>query len=155
TRPCCNFKGNLSRVDKSLLEMINSKEFNELKDIMKNDPTKEIPGCKPCYQKENLNLTSLRHWFDSEWTPKLNKFETKLLSLNLTFSNECNMRCRMCNGHVSTKWHSDYALVNPTFKSRNYKIDLNLICQKEAYEYIEEIKIVGGEPFISKEHELF
>ena len=108
-----------------------------------------VIGCQKCYdeeengQKSHGRLYTERHYRLSSGVLK---------GVNIAFSRECNLACRMCHPAFSTKWDSVWSKLHPNEKKINietlpfeYK---NIISHEETLKNVESWDIVGGEPFI-------
>jgi MoaA/NifB/PqqE/SkfB family radical SAM enzyme len=85
--------------------------------------------------------------------------EMKLVYWDFRFSNLCNMKCRMCGGHLSSMWVADedkiyhrVSKANPVVNVADNSIDNIYKILNENMEYVEEIYFAGGEPLIMDEH---
>tara|TARA_A100001201_G_scaffold131337_1_gene117480 strand:- start:1155 stop:2423 length:1269 start_codon:yes stop_codon:yes gene_type:complete len=181
--PCCEFENSLQyqsnkikipQVEKpydgpvvSLTGSFNSEYFKEIRKEMLEG---KIPaGCERCTKKENIGVGSYRQWANENFNNPKNPLKelhieqdlNEVRGLDISFSNECNLTCRMCGPSYSTKWSSVYgkfeSLYNkewsrPTNYLGTWKVNTDNISKFTKLEYV---KIMGGEPFISKEHDSF
>lgn len=71
----------------------------------------EISGCNVCYVEENLGKTSLRQRYNNLYSSyKNNIFDLNYENIShydLSMSNKCNQKCRMCGPEFSTAWFKD------------------------------------------------
>jgi hypothetical protein len=111
-KPCCMF--NLDPTDNEKYlgneDMFQSDTFENIRtNIRSNIP---VSGCSRCYHQDKMSGDSYRTIFlkrykdttGVDFTPP-NKGE--LVFLEISFSNICNNRCRMCSPVYSTNWYSD------------------------------------------------
>ena len=96
----------------SLSSIWKSQAFSLARNKMLNN--QEVnPNCSGCYQLEKLGVESKRQKFNR----KRLKFyghnvchdllfneEQKILELDISFSNNCNLNCIMCNSEYSSSW---------------------------------------------------
>ncbi|MCS7316872.1 MAG: twitch domain-containing radical SAM protein [Candidatus Dojkabacteria bacterium] len=160
-KPCCRFE--YEKFDK----ILNLDNF-EVNDIFYSEfykKTREkmlkgekIDGCKRCYEEEESGKKSLRQRYNDssyikiEETVDLNK--PKIKWIELSFSNNCNLKCRMCDSRYSYKWYDEEKeIFGKTFiKNKRSYVNLNKIL-KIIDDNIVHIKFTGGEPFLIKEYE--
>ena len=165
-----NTMGNLSK--NTMEEIWNSNRYKELRTQLLNN---EKPNsCTKCYEQEDNGITSFRqnannmfrHYIDKAVnnTNKDGSYdEMKLVYWDFRFSNLCNMKCRMCGGHLSCMWvadenkiyhrrRPDVSKANPVVNVADNSIDNIYKILNENIEYVEEIYFAGGEPLIMDEH---
>ena len=120
--------------------------------------------------KEAITLANVNQYFKEDGL--LNEMP---ISLDLRFTNMCNMKCIMCNSKYSSLWYEDEVKLNGldyfSMGSKSYKLyqdngvykadipvwhdspiwweKFNLIKHK-----VKHIYITGGEPFIIKGHDV-
>lgn len=98
------------------------------------------------------------------------------ISLDLRFSNKCNMKCIMCTPYYSDMWYEDWIKISgrDNFKSGTnlikikqengkYKADVSETPWHESEKWFEQLQLIknrlrhiyitGGEPFVNKGHE--
>lgn len=174
--PCCmaDSSSPLTKVEEhfSLLDMMNSEKFNELRLRMLNDQPSDI--CKRCYDVELFGTWSLRQSFNTNYGIKnlpqvaltnadgsLNKFE--LQYMDIRFSNICNMKCRSCGPSCSSQWAIEYrdrygeARLRDRFGLEKIVVSSNengSFWQKLKPHLLEvnEVYFAGGEALITPEH---
>ena len=167
-QPCCHFDrksfaGNLT--DSKLKDIWNSEAFRNVRKKMLSGELP--PGCWECSELDKKGTASLRvrsnwkylakHWeivkkTDAEgWLPEL-----RTASLNLRFSNKCNLRCRTCGPSNSTAWYSDAKLLGQKVPGRVLSVefsDRSFLEQIGPYLHkLESVHITGGEPLMLDEH---
>jgi|ETNmetMinimDraft_17_1059902.scaffolds.fasta_scaffold00101_14 sulfatase maturation enzyme AslB (radical SAM superfamily) len=178
--PCCNadtVAKHLGLTKKEAYEYsLESKTYKEwfndpfMKDLRQQFIDGKRPAiCKVCWDSEDVGAESYR-------TNILSKFEIKdplnptIQYLDLKFSNECNLACRMCDYHSSNQIGKDMA----EFEKRGWELPLNWERSPQQDKRIDEnfirgysddvlheidsfipdlryLKVTGGEPTISKQ----
>lgn len=174
--PCCMADSskpltNLTEHD-TLLDMMNSEKFKELRLNMLNDIPSDI--CKRCYDVELFGTWSLRQ---SQNTVRgianldqvnatnddgsIDKFELKYMDIR--FSNICNMKCRSCGPSCSSQWASEYRerYGEARLKSR-FGLEKIVVSNNDDGSFweklkphlldVDEVYFAGGEALITPEH---
>lgn len=168
---CCithmnNVAGNLK--DNTMDEIWNNDHYKKLRlDLLDG---KQPESCSKCYEQEDKGIRSFRvnaNWtFDHHLFPKaeetnpdgsLDKMD--LIYWDFRFSNLCNMKCRMCGGHLSHLWHEDEKKVYKKTSEKTAVVHVNDFSTQDIKEVIdsnlhvvEEVYFAGGEPLIMDEH---
>jgi radical SAM protein with 4Fe4S-binding SPASM domain len=180
-KPCCRFvmpKGvrNNIKGDKSLQEVFlgdhQSKLRNDLANGIRN------PGCVKCWQEEDGGKKlSLRQNYNRTigdigyLHEDLEKHNPKITWLELSFSNRCNLSCRMCGPYYSTNWFKDWKHVKryvigskyPSHSITDEQIDevvktsnkdnvIDISKLDFALPHLRHLKMTGGEPFLVPEY---
>jgi len=167
-RPCCNSESyfKINDNDVSIIDAFHSKEMEEIRIAMKDE--KEHPACSVCYDREKNNGLSFRHTYTQD---KFKNFvnkrqDEKIEYLDIRFDNSCNLMCRMCDpssSNLLADTINEYKKNNlqipnhwkkfENFKQKNNEEIANLRKQYviEVLPGIKELKVTGGEPFISKD----
>ena len=167
TSPCCMMT-NDNRNDliysdtlknQTPLEIFNSDKFQELRIDLENGIRNK--NCNICWNKEDNNIES--HRLNSDGFN-----ENNLVSVDVTLSNLCNLRCRMCQPSNSHSLRKDYMkmkslnLLNDFRKTtKTYYVSEEEIVldNTKSYQYkwllenTDKIKLIrasGGEPFYDK-----
>jgi len=151
--PCCFFRWEETPADMTLdyPDLFNSHPFmKQIREDLRED--KPIAGCSKCYEAEELTGKSMRldYLADTKLglsTTPPEKEELKYVDLSL--SNVCNNKCRMCSYELSTSWYSDT-------KKLGVEIPRGLIKNGnplEGYDLskLTYIKMIGGEPLMEQE----
>lgn len=128
--------------------------------------------CKSCWQKEDLNITSLRNNFiikyqqSGIWNNFLANMDKKRdypLELDLKLGNYCNFSCRMCSSYSSSSYATEFKKIY-----KDTGIDYGIDSHEKKYiqdkwylkkEFIDKIKefiengtrhlkFTGGEPLM-------
>lgn len=150
-KPCCRYK--LDKEDYldgslrgSIEEAFQGKTFEKIRNKMIKG--ERLTGCQKCYDEEETGQKS----HGRVYTEYFNFTPGVLKGVNIAFSRECNLACRMCHPDYSTKWDSVWRKLHPDKKSirtkysHNFK---NIVSQKDTFKNVEIFDIVGGEPFIN------
>ena len=158
--PCCIYDWN-SPVDNinrnGLSGAWNSDKMRELRlRMLKNQPSE---GCAKCINYDKQGIISYRHKFNTEYNHHYDLVQTthedgtvdkmNLAYFDIRFSNLCNMKCRSCGPHFSSKWAEDI----------NGKPEVVEINHPEMWteietvlDNIEEIYFTGGESLFMPQH---
>lgn len=165
-KPCCRFlSDNPSNEFKTTLDDIsslgeqsmNSDYFKDLRTKMLNG--EKIKGCQKCYtqeQNKNSKMLSMRQYFNNIIKVDENEITTdfyKTKYIEMSIDNICNLQCRMCDSKFSSKLQKrDQFLGNTVFK----KLEPNFYkLSKLDLSELTEVKVLGGEPFITPNFEKF
>ena len=140
--PCCVYKQskkeNINYKDISWNDYYNSDHINTIRKNMENGWD---PGCIRCQQLEEQSLNSYRqaieHYCKSD--------EPGLEFIDISLSNKCNLRCRMCSSKHSSKWAETLNEEVPPLT--DFKKFLEQIDTRK----VKIVKYIGGEPFITPE----
>lgn len=145
--PCCRYP----HIDEKESHVDNTKVRNtphwiNLRDSMLKG--EKINACQGCYQDEANGLKSMRQFSLGKHVPTSNTI-TPIRQLEVSFSNLCNLACAHCNSFFSTKWYSEDVKAGRKSKSsileNNFNFDLWDLSE------LNELKIIGGEPFMEQE----
>lgn len=178
-KPCCRYtmpknakKENIKN-DKTLRQVF----YSHIQKSLRNDMLqgKRHEGCIKCWQEEDSGKKlSLRQNYNRN-VPLLEELHNdldinnpKITWLELSFSNMCNLRCRMCGPYFSTNWYKDWIDVKDftigfpgittkeeikDFVSKsNSQLMIDISKFDEILPNIRHLKMTGGEPFIIKEY---
>lgn len=153
-RVCCKFRGQ-PRVDindMSFSEFIKLDEYQDVVEKMSNGWHKGCITCKNVEQEGRVE--SLRQYANRTFS-----IENGIESIEISLSNDCNLRCRMCGPMYSTKWvdlikqhpeTSELQEFDPVLKNV-VNHTLNQVIGNEDLSNLKVVKYLGGEPFISTE----
>jgi len=177
--PCCEFENPIhqkinnisaprvtSENNNKAVSLTDSFNSNYFKHIRKEMIEGNIPaGCERCVNKEKMNVGSYRQWANKEFhTDNFNVEQplSEIRGLDISFSNECNLTCRMCQPSYSTKWNGIWDNFSSIY---NKEWSLSQHEGKSTWKIkaidplllpnLEYLKIMGGEPFIGKDHNTF
>ena len=150
--PCCLYQGKDPKHD--FAEYWNSAELQEIRTQMKAG--QKPAGCWKCYNDEDLGKKSMRQSVnESRLMPHaslLDQEHTKLkpLQVKLLAGASCNLACRMCVSHVSSKVHKVWESIGLPLKDPyRYDQDSENIIKQNA-DSVRYIDLMGGEPFYNK-----
>lgn len=158
--PCCIYDWNMpvDNINRSGLKGAwNSKAMRELRlRMLKNEPS---AGCAKCINYDKQNIISYRHKFNTEYDHHYQLVESthddgtveqiNLAYFDIRFSNLCNMKCRSCGPHFSSKWAEDIK-GKPEVVEIDHPEMWNEI--EEVLPTIEEIYFTGGESLFMPQH---
>lgn len=153
--PCCHVSVADDRAWDSvdLLEGLYSKKFIETRDMLNDGVWPSI--CETCKSREAVGIKSPRMYA----TEKYDTFkytDVKLKTLDVKFTNTCNLMCRMCfpgSSSLIEKFYTNHE--RPKFMSKP-NITVNNAEEKVKYvktaiqDGLEKLKVTGGEPFACK-----
>jgi molybdenum cofactor biosynthesis enzyme MoaA len=157
-KPCCKFNGHLAHngsllqaPEHTLADAWHSSDVTLLRQqLLRNE---KPAGCQVCWDEEQQGIPSMR--FDSfnyGFTETQINTPTSPLRLDLYPSNICNLKCRICSPHYSSKWIQE----GKETLGINEQIHLNLTggnfdLLKQWLPQMVEIGLFGGEPLYMKE----
>ena len=134
--------------------------IKEIREKMLND--EHINACKYCYSREQHNLESKRIKYAMSRKRLPEDITPKIKYLDISFSNQCNLGCVMCNSIHSSHWHQqEKSMPEKALNALKTHYDYNqfkpVVLQKEVLESIldnindlELLIIKGGEPLYDK-----
>lgn len=156
--PCCQYVGPRPDVD-SIDDYWVSPELADIRE--KLDYGIELDGCKFCWKAEKLGAESMRQRRNRYYKDSP---EERIEHVMITFGNQCNTACRVCNASRSSmieKQYKDMApqvdnldlkkLVSnlPKFdKSKTWYRNVTASIAARASS-IRKLEVSGGEPFIN------
>lgn len=173
--PCCMSDSNKpvsSTAFSSIITMMNSKEYKQLRLRMLNDEPSEI--CQRCYdvelfgtwslrqsQNTNLGVASVDLINSTKDDGSIDDF--KLKYMDIRFSNICNMKCRSCGPSCSSQWAQEYkdrhgeVLLRDRFGLEKIVVtnNENNSFWSKLVPYLDDVKEVyfaGGESLLTPEH---
>lgn len=138
--PCCHYeyKKKINYKEKSWIDFYKS---DYMENIRLNMQEGWDPGCCRCELREKNNLQSGRDQMNIFCKSDLAVIEY----IEISASNTCNIRCRMCGPESSSKW-AETLDINVT-SIDNFKQFLSSVPTTN----LKTVKYLGGEPFITKE----
>jgi len=157
-KPCCKYQGEISNKGKiinaresSLMDAWEADTMVQLrKELLDN---KKPKGCKVCWKEEAAGIQSMR--FDSfnyGVTKEALTADQAPVRLDIYPSNICNLQCRICSPHYSTKWIQEAKETMGIVEERHMNLTpANLEWIEEWLPNIKEIGLFGGEPLYLKE----
>ena len=137
-------------------EMFDHPRMEELRTNLSNGV--RDPACKTCWDQEDKGLKSFRHFSDDDYNLGNNGLEL----IDITASNICNLRCRMCSPSSSNllmtdvKYFKDNGIENETYavvkrwgmsEPSRATESLQWDWLMENTHKIKVLKASGGEPF--------
>jgi len=138
--------------------------INNIREKMLKD--ERVDACNICYRKEDRGRLSKRLKYvksrQHRNLKKNNPREPELKILDISFSNQCNLFCTMCNSMHSSKWGQQEQLLPTNVQHaikdsrRNFQFK-PVILQKEFIDSllnnVDELELIiikGGEPLYDK-----
>lgn len=162
--PCCKWKGSLSLKNATPLEAFQSEEMNQIREKFRQNQT--MVNCLEChaFEKtggESMRLVGHKYFKVQESLEHFEKYRTPK-KIELRLGNTCNMSCRICNPSSSSLWVTELSrqglISNPEFEKYKGHDFFSLPNAREDFlkllPGLTEIQFTGGEPLLSKEHEL-
>ena len=175
--PCCVADSNMPvaqiESDQSIIEMMNSDGFKEIRRKMLNDEA--VEACTRCYDLELMGTWTMRQSHNrrrgleyrdyiAENTQEdgaLSEFEMKYMDIR--FSNLCNMKCRSCGPDCSSQWAQEFVdkrgkeMFEQYFPNRKVVINNNddqqfMVKLKPYLADVTEVYFAGGESLMTEEH---
>ena len=158
--PCCVYDYNtpIGNVNEQGIKAVwNSDNMRQLRlDLMAN---KRPEGCKRCHILDDAKIFSYRRKITEDYKhhrPLISKTKKdgalekiNLAYFDIRFSNLCNMKCRSCGPHFSSKWSEDIDGKPKIIEINNE----NIWSEIEDYiESVEEIYFTGGESLFQEQH---
>jgi organic radical activating enzyme len=152
--PCCLFfnpSDSYAIGSDSIADMFNHPVMNRIRQDMLDG--KYIKGCEQCYETESRGIKSARQQaieqFGMITTPEL-------YELNISFSNVCNLKCRMCssiNAHLIKP--DEIKIYGKPLTRVDKKYTPITSLENFNYKTLKHAIITGGEPFLNKSVETF
>lgn len=154
-RPCCAFQEEWDSPEK--IHWVESTTFEEYRNseyytgIKKEMETGWHRGCHKCQDEESRSQASMRERY-SRLMPKAEARKVEFIEISL--SAECNIACRMCYPGASTTWQK-LVSNNPQLTSfrdntdRKYSANIHNMFDSVDLSNLVNIKLLGGEPFIT------
>jgi len=134
-------------------------QSEQFKDIRRAfDQDKKHPACQSCWDEEAATGKSMRHQYNSQVGGSV--VDTRLTTVQWSFSNTCNFACRTCGIEYSTGWLRDTQLMaeqgNPEaahflgiYKKNQFREEQWQEI-KAMLPQLERLELIGGEPLINK-----
>lgn len=149
-RPCCSFHRTQAVVDVGHLPWNEYKNSDFYKDVQKQMETGWHPNCDGCRIDEEAGKLSPRMNMNKDLSGDPDKLEY----IDISFSNECNLTCKMCGPQASSRWErliekndslKKYHYYQPVIHANRTILDVLLTID---FSNVKFIKLQGGEPFI-------
>ena len=155
--PCCVYQS--KKEFHNFDEYWSSDELSTMRQEMLDG--KRPSGCWKCWHDEDAGKKSMRQSVNEsrlephlDCVTKTNK-ELKPLQVKLLSGASCNLACRMCQSHVSSKVHKVWEDIGlPTKEPYKYDWMSDQIIRSNA-DSVRYLDLMGGEPFYHKKiHQL-
>ncbi len=154
--PCCAWTKDADELQNKTLEQAFSTDYmvNLRERMLRHD----VPeNCVKCVKREQHSNSSNRIEFNNQTWPEDIVENPRIVNLDVSFSNYCNLKCRMCHSGLSTSWASDqkkiqhlpYVTPQPTEHINNPPIDIDLLKQVKVFHF------KGGEPLLDPQFKRF
>lgn len=151
--PCCIYRWDDVPQDLNIFhpDPFNHPYMVSLREKMNNDEF--VSGCSYCYKDEETKGNSFRtqvykdknilgvHSFENNTAPELTY-------IDLSISNTCNNKCRMCGPELSTQWYSDAKQLGHEIPKG---IVVNPFIENGDFSKLKYLKLLGGEPLLEQE----
>lgn len=165
--PCCQFK-DFRQPNKyktvfnqdSLDDVLKSGFWQSVRDNLEKGT--KIPSCSGCWASEEAGSISKRQWANSSMEV-LHPYTVEDLEIGLDYT--CNMMCRICKPAQSSKWNQSPvaaklyarrpAIYNTIDNVKEYQTKLRSLVENSNLKNVRRVRLVGGEPFYSKNFEWF
>ena len=166
-KPCCEYDASLGDANQTSLEDYwRGRPLAEVRERLARG--EEDPGCWKCTQRTRSGARSVKDTFNEQFshhearvedTQQGRPIEGEPVSLDLRFSNLCNLRCRTCWHGASSRWFADaealpYAVTSgPRALIRSVEDPERVLAfVAEHARDLQKIYFAGGEPLIMEEH---
>ena len=175
--PCCVADSNMPvaqiEPDQSIIEMMNSEGYKEIRRKMLND--EPVEACTRCYDLELMGTWTMRQSHNrrrgleyrdyiannTQEDGSLSEFEMKYMDIR--FSNLCNMKCRSCGPSCSSQWAQEFVdkrgkeMFEQYFPGQKVIVNNNedqqfMVKLKPYLNDVTEVYFAGGEIIITPEH---
>lgn len=150
--PCCIYRWDDVPEDLNIFhpDPFNHPYMQNLRKKMEND--EPVDGCSYCYNNERLSNRSMRKdmWENTNMystTSFQNNEPAELRYIDLSISNTCNNKCRMCGPALSTQWYSDAKKLGIEIPKGIIK---NPFIESTDFSKLKFIKLLGGEPLMEQ-----
>lgn len=156
--PCCQYVGKRPSVE-SFDDYLKSDWLNEFKERLANG--ERVSGCNFCWKQEDSGAKSLRQKRNAYYNDKV---DNGIEHIMITFGNQCNTACRICNATRSSLIEKQYKEMKDTVEDPNL---FELVSKEHDWsksktwyrniiedivtraDNIRKLEITGGEPFIN------
>ena len=144
-KPCCVYQTEQSIP--TLSEFFTGSEMQTLRTNLVSGSA-PVTGCFRCSEPESMGLTSIRkQWLNKPWT----NADRKTYTLEIFFSNTCNLGCAMCSSDISS-YASEERYQAGIIPIRIPAID-NIQLALDTIDQLPDLKsvtFIGGEFFLAK-----
>ena len=152
--PCCHWfhpEESYAMASDNIPEMFHSPTMNKIREDMLAG--RSVKGCEQCYEEEARGVKSLRQSMIEQYGFIT---EPKLVGLETSFDNVCNLKCRMCvsfNSHLIKE--DEIKIYGKSLSRSPVKYISNQSFNGFDYSELRSMTLFGGEPFMSKRAEEF
>jgi sulfatase maturation enzyme AslB (radical SAM superfamily) len=137
--PCCIF-------DLKHLQQNNKNIHQSMQPLREQFLSGQVPeGCQKCHQNHMNGFPTYARSFDRYPTDFK---EPQIQEINIKANNFCNLKCRSCGPHFSSKWEEEIDQVFHITKDTDIPDKLAQV----DYSKLVCIVFAGGEPTIQSEH---
>jgi len=152
-KPCCRFdsKKNPNISTETSNDFLNHEFYKDLR--AKAIAGDKIEGCQKCYSQEERGVQSLREVANRQFgmdEVSIDIQKKDIEYLEIFIGDVCNLKCVTCKPQLSTKWREDYEKLGWELEPREPEVDVVGFIRN--FENLGEVKFVGGEPLIHKDH---
>ena len=148
--PCCLYQNHYES-HQSIEEYFQGQEIKEVRQQMLSN--QKPNGCWKCYDEEKQGKTSMRQSVNDS---RLNLHHDKIhnpkfpIQVKMLAGASCNLACRMCQSHVSSKVHQVWESIGRKTQSPYQYDTLMETYIKQNSKHIQYIDLMGGEPLYHK-----
>ena len=149
----------------SIKEIFHSDFYKQLRQDIRDG---KLPSnCEPCWQDEANGNISKRQQYnqyaEQRYDPIDYSVEPEMpADLQITLSNTCNLKCRSCNPHNSSKWVKEAEDRGMPYLQEKVEVSMLDLEQSKFWTemdewipYVQYLEMMGGEPFYMKEFKKF
>jgi len=154
---CCMSEESFGNVKELGISQVYSKNNQKLTSFRKNMLDSGLPdSCINCSRPESFGNTSHRITSNKMFGHLLNDIDDlvhneKIFLWDVRFSNLCNLKCRMCGPHASTRiaeeQKTDTVLIKPFYEYNEF-FEFFI----KNIDHVTEFYFCGGEPLMMDEH---
>lgn len=157
--PCSHHTGFMQHNGKELRvgeynieEAWQSEYMQDLRKKMLNN--ERHPGCVQCWKEQDLGLKPMRYDSYGYHVPELQvQHPVSPLRVEINASNVCNLKCRICWSHASTKWIKEAKDLYQADGELHFNLTPeNLSIIQSWVPHFTQIGFFGGEPLMSEEN---
>ncbi len=164
-KPCCEYADEHGNIETSTVSAAwRSDRMDEIRKMFAEGKTPA--GCARCTEREKSGARSLRDDYNTAYQYQLKQLSLTdvektvgdfPISLDLRFSNLCNLKCRSCYHGYSSKWFGDAKKMGLTVGDKavisSFKSPEDFAAQiAPGMQTIQTIYFAGGEPLMLDEH---
>ena len=130
----------------------NSDYMQTLRENFKNNIRSK--GCNQCWKEQALGLKPMRYDSYGYQIPETQVEKPEApMRVEINASNVCNLRCRICNAHASSRWIKEAK----ELYGMDGEVHFNMTAENQAIirkwvPHFTQIGFFGGEPLMSEEN---